>query len=182
MFKIKFRIVDDFQMLSSVTTERFDDEYDQILGFFQICFGTHQEGSYYHENPLMSDEEGGELLDYWFDEILQIVILLDSESDYVAFKQIETVNRWIDFKKQGNDILINVAIDDSCQNNNLVITEKYQFSYIGPLDFVLSYKELKEQILEASERFLIELNQINPNLSSTKICKSLKQKINIIKC
>ncbi len=44
MFKIKFRIVDDIQLLSTIQTKIFDDEYDQILGFFQISFGAHQEG------------------------------------------------------------------------------------------------------------------------------------------
>ena len=107
MFKIKFRIVDDIQLLSTIQTKIFDDEYDQILGFFQISFGAHQEGVYYHENQLKEDEEGSELLDYWFDKILLVAILLDSESDYVAFKEIETVNRWIDFTKRDNNVFIN---------------------------------------------------------------------------
>ena len=181
MFKISFRVVDDIQLLSSIPTKMFDDEYDQILGFFQITFGGHQEGSYYHENQLKEDEEGSELLDYWFDKILQVVILLASESDYVAFKEIETVNRWIDFTRRGDNIFINVAVDDNCRNNNLIITEKYQFSYIEPLNYVVPYQEVKCQILEVSEKFLTELNQINPNLCKTKICKALQQKIDIIK-
>ena len=181
MFKIKFRIVDDIQLLSTIQTKIFDDEYDQILGFFQISFGAHQEGVYYHENQLKEDEEGSELLDYWFDKILLVAILLDSESDYVAFKEIETVNRWIDFTKRDNNVVINVAVDDICQNNNLIITEKYQFSHIEPLNYVMPYQDLKCQILEVSEKFLTELNQINPNLCKTKICKALQQKIDIIK-
>lgn len=180
MFKIKFRIVDDIELLSSISIKIFDNEYDQILGFFQISFGSHQEGSYYHENQLMEDEEGGELLDYWFDKILQVIILLDSEADYVAFKEIEILNRWIDFTKKGDNVFINVAVDDTCQNNNLIITEKYPFSYIEPLNYVLSYQALKNQIREVSEKFLIELEHINPDLCKTKMYKVLKQKLDII--
>ena len=57
MFKIKFRIVDDIELLSSISIKIFDNEYDHILGFFQISFGSHHELSYYHEKQLMEDEE-----------------------------------------------------------------------------------------------------------------------------
>lgn len=181
MFKIKFRIVDNFQLLSSVPAKVFDDEFDQILGFFQICFGAHQVGSYYHENQLVEDEEGDELLDYWFDKLLQVIILLESKSDYVALKEIESMNLWVDFTKNGVDVLINVAVDDSCQNNNLITTERYQFSYINPINFSFPYEDFKDQVLKTTERFLKELNQINPSLSKTKICKTLGDKMSIIK-
>ena len=146
MFKIKFRIVDDIELLSSMSTKIFDDEYDQILGFFQINFGSHQEGSYYHENQLMEGEEGGELLDYWFDKILQVIISLDSEADYVAFKELETVNRWIDFTKKGDNVFINVAVDDTCQNNN---SKKFliELKHINPdLCKTKIYKALQQKI------------------------------------
>ena len=105
---------------------------------------------------------------------------MDSEADYVAFKEIETLNRWIDFTKKGDNVFINVAVDDTCQNNNLIITEKYQFSYIEPLNYVLSYQALKNQIREVSEKFLIELKYINPDLCKTKMYKMLQQKLDII--
>ena len=90
------------------------------------------------------------------------------------------VNRWIDFTKRDNNVFINVAVDDTCQNNNLIITEKYPFSYIEPLNYVLSYQALKNQIREVSEKFLIELEHINPDLCKTKMYKVLKQKLDII--
>ena len=43
---------------------------------------------------------------------------------------------------------------------------KPQFSYIEPLNYVVPYQEVKCQILEVSEKFLTELNQINPNFEN----------------
>ena len=181
MFKIKYSIVDDFEILKSLTASIFDDEYEQVLGFFKICFGIHQEGSYYHENPLQDGEEGSELLDYWFDIILQAVLLLESGEKYVAFKEIETVNRWLEFVRREDNILINVAVDDLCKNNLLLITEKDHFTYVEPLDFIIPYKSLKEEVLIMSEKFLEELKEINRNLGKTRLWKKLKKKITKIK-
>ena len=180
MFKIKFRIVDDIESLSSITAKTFDYEYDQILGFFQMHFGTHQEGSYYHENPLERGESGGELLDYWFDKLLQTIILLDQGFNYVAFKEIETVNRWIEIVKRDDNLLLNVAIDDSCKNNNLMLTTKYLFSYIEPLDFTISYKEFKMGVLEMAKEFFVELKKINEELTYTQMGKTLRRKLSIV--
>lgn len=179
MFKIRFRIVDDVKALGSLTTEVFDKEYDQILGYFQICFVTHQEGSYYHEQPLGEDEEGSELLDYWFDKMLQIIIMLEQGYEYVAFKEIETVNRWIEFTKKGDIILVNVAIEET-YNNSWLITQKCSFSYIEPLDHIVSYNEFKLQVQETTEKFLRDLRKINPCLCNTQVGKLLKEKLDLI--
>ena len=179
MFKINYRIVDDFEVLRSLTKEEFDQEYDQIIGDFQICFGDHLEGSYYHENPLVNGEEGDELLDYWFEQILQVIIVLDQGSEYVAIKEIETVNRLIEFVRKEEKVLINVAIDDT-NNSSLLITEKHSFSYIEPLDFVIPYNELKLQVLEVTRNFLSDLEKINSCLCSTEVGKMINHKYTTI--
>lgn len=126
MFKIKYRIVDDFEVLNSITVDEFDKEHDQILGYFRICFGIHQEGSCYHENPLADDEEGDELLDYWIDKMLKILILLGQGFEYAAFREIETVDRWLEFRREEEIIFINVAAGEA--HESLLITEKPSFS------------------------------------------------------
>lgn len=146
--------------------------------FFQICFNGHQEGSYYHNNPLIN-EVGDELLDYWFDILLDVIILLKSKSEYVAIKELETVNRWLEFKKQGDIVLLNVAVDDSCQIRNLILTENGEFSYKTPLNFAIPYKYLEEQIIATSTKFLNELNCINSNLCKTQMYMELIKKVAI---
>lgn len=179
MLEIKYRIVDDFKELNMITADDFNKEWNQITGFFQICFNEHRVGSYYHDNPLADGEDGGELLDYWFDKLLQVIILLKFKSKYIAIKEIETVNRWLEFKKQGDNILINVAVDDLCQIMNLILTENGGFSYIEPLNFVIPYKCLNEQIIAITTKFLNELSCMNPNLCNTKMFYELSKKVAI---
>lgn len=180
MFEIKYRIVDDFHKLKVINADNFNKEWDQITGFFQMSFGEHQEGSYYHDNTLRDDEEGDELLDYWFDKLLKVVGLLNSTYMYVAFKELETVNRWLEFRRQGDNIFINIAIDELCKNNNLFITKKEGFSYIPPLNFKIPYECLKNQILDASTSFLKELKCLNQELESTTMFSKLAKKVSII--
>ena len=178
MFKIKFRIVDDFKVLESITAEKFDEEYNQILGYIQICFGEHKEGSYYHEKPLREDEEGDEILDYWFDKMLQTINVLDGGHDYVAFIEIEKANRWIEFRKSKDNVLINVATGKA-RDNKLFITEECVFSYVRPLDFMIEYSEFKIQVYETANKFLMEMQKINPCLLSTKMALSLRKKLEL---
>lgn len=114
MFKIKYRIVDDFKILESITDGEFNRNYNQILGYIQICFGEHKVGSYYHENPLRDGEVGDEILDYWFDKLLQTIIVLDGGYDYVAFAEIEKMNRWVEFKKIRIKFLMELKEINSC--------------------------------------------------------------------
>lgn len=179
MFNIKFRIVDDFKTLEAITEEMFDKKYNQILGDIQICFGEHKEGSYYHENPLRDDEVGEELLDYWFDKLLQTIITLDGGYNYAAFMEIEKVNRWVEFKKNKNGILINVAIGKP-MNNCLFITEKGLFSYVEPLDFRIEYSEFKNCVYETTNKFLMQLKEINPRIWNVKMTCQLREKLELI--
>lgn len=108
-------------------------------------------------------------------------VRLGLSSENENLHEIETVNRWIEFERIGDTVFVHVAVDDSCQNNHLITTERYPFSYMDPLNFTLPYHELKYEILETSERFLAELEQINPCLGRTKIVSTLKQKIDTIR-
>lgn len=180
MFKINYRIVDDIQELRTISSKGFDEEWNQVSGLIQICFGEHQEGSYYHHRPLKDDEIGDELLDYWFDKLLSVIISLDTISDYVAFKEIETVNRWLEFQRQEDTICIRVAVDDRCINNDLLILENGDFSYIQPSDFKMSYRHFRQKVLEVTSQFMIELKKLNIELVKTDMFKNLNGKFNQI--
>ena len=180
MLEIKYRIVDDFKTLKMIAADEFDNEWNQITGFFEICFNEHNEGTYYHDYTP-TNEEGGELLDYWIDKLLQVIILLGSKSEYVAIKEIETVNRWLEFKKQGENVVINVAVYDRCQISSLILIENVFFSYIEPIDFVIPYKRLEQQVTDIATKFLEELSNMNHHLCGTKLFLELSKKITLAK-
>lgn len=178
MFQIKFRIVDDFEELKKVTAIEFNHDYNKISGCFQICFGNQEEGGFYHENELHEEEYGDELLDYWFDCLLDILNILSSKSNYTAFRVIDTCNRWIEFKQVEDSIVINTAIEGSEKCNGLVITKPWHaFSYPNPSNDTISFQELKNTILYETKRFLSELENLNSQLIDTKMVIGLKSKI-----
>ena len=180
MFEIKFRIVDDFKALKAITEEEFDKEYNMILGYIRVCFGEHEEGGiFYHENPLKDGEEGDELINSWFYLMLEVVNLLDKGYDYAAFLEIETQDRWIEFKKSKDNVIINVAIGMT-QDHRVLLTEQQPFSYVNPVDFTIEYNKFRMEVYEKASRFLMELKEINPHLLNTERAHSLKEKLELI--
>lgn len=178
MFQIKFRIVDNLEELKLIETACFDYEYEHVYGFFQICFGEQKEGSCYHENPLGEDETGDEVLDYWFVKLLDVISLLDKRTSYVAFKEIETERKWLEFKRLGESIFINAAIAaDNGFTQLLILKQNDGFSYITPLNYTLTWSELRRGIFDATKRFLKELNDLNPKLMNTKMALEVRKKL-----
>lgn len=170
MLKINFRIVDDFDELRSIKHTIFDSDYNHISGFIEILFGEHNEGCYYHEDPLQEGETGGELLDWWLNFIMDVVNSLEEKS-YVAFLEPETKNRWLEFRLDTDHVMINVAIDEEEKNsNNVFITEPFSgFSYVQPVDFSVPFYQFSNEIASTVKHFITELGNINPELLKTKM-------------
>lgn len=178
MFKINCRIVDDFDELKSIKATLFDSEYNHITGFFELCFGEQKEGCYYHENPLQEGETGVELLDYWLNCLIDVTNYLSMTTTYAAFKELETVNRWLEFKRIDDKIIINTAIDIAERNNELFITNFYDgFNYVGPQNFCMEFSEFKSEVLSAVNCFLNQIQKLNPHLIKTKMALELLNKL-----
>jgi len=176
MFKINVRITENFGILKTISPGHFDREYNHITGFFEIKLGAHNEGSYFHEEPLQEGEHGSELLDWWLNLMLDTVNYLEN-SKYVAFQEPETFNKWLEFKVENNYVKINLAVDNS-QNDNTFIIEPYKsFSYIEPTDYMISLTQLKHEVIKTTKLFLAELGNINPALLKTKMALELIGKI-----
>lgn len=177
MFKINFRIVNDIDKLKIMQYNFFDSDYEHIEGFFEVCIGIHREGCYYHENPLQVGETGGELLDYWFGKLLDVSNNL-SITSYIAFKELETTNRWLEFSLKGDNVAINVAIDEKEKNKKLFINDVFDgFQYIDPSDFLVDIRDFKYEIESSARKFLSELEEINPDLLKTKMAVELSKKL-----
>ncbi len=179
MFKVNYRIVDDIDELKSMTVDFFDTEYGHVSGFIEVCFGEQKEGCYYHENPIQEGEVGGEYIDYWLNDILDVANTLPL-TKYAAFYELDTINKWMEFKINGDKIIINVAVDEEMKTNNLFIKEPYKgFKYIEPLDFCVNMESFDSEIRNTIKRFLEELNEINPQLLKTKMSMELSSKLKI---
>lgn len=178
MFKINFRIVDDFQELKNIKKKEFDFQDRHIYGFFQVCFGKHIEGSYYHENMLSEYEVGDELIDNWLSNLLDTLIYLKIKSEYIAFSQIETINKWLEFKKIDENIVINIGIDFNNKITSLFLfSDKNLFLYLSPLNYTIKWTDLKNIIVYEVNKFFNELKKINKNILDTNIIIRLKSKL-----
>ncbi len=178
MFKINFRIVEDLEILKTIDISTFDNEYDQIEGFFQICMGSHKEGSYYHDNALKDGEVGSELLNYWMNRLLDVVNHFLSGGKYIAFHEIETMNRWLEFKINEGKIQIRVAIDSSMKIKELLITSPcYDFDYTESWKYQIEFSKFRNEIIKSVNSFLHQLEILNTNLLKTKMTLELICKI-----
>lgn len=177
MFTIKFRIVDCIDELKSIDITHFNDEYNNIEGFFQICIGQNYAGSYYHENPLHKEEIGGEYINYWLNRLLDTVNCLSSDTKYVAFKDLETFNRWIEFKRIKDTIHIKIAIDTNMKCNKLFITNLFNdFDYVENGECRIGFAEFKKEVSRAMNSFFHQLKILNPNLLKSKMALELSGK------
>lgn len=178
VFKINIRIVEDLEILKTMDISDFDKEYNQIEGFFQICMGSHKEGCYYHEDELKDGEIGSELLNYWLNRLLDVVNCFSNGEEYVAFHELETMNRWLEFKASEGEIQIRTAIDSSMKIKDLLITTPYcDFDYIESWKYQIEFSKLRNEIVKSVNIFLHQLEVLNPDLLKTKMALELIHKV-----
>lgn len=178
--EIRFRIVDDLNQLKSATAQEFDRDIRQISGFFQILFDGHCEGGcYYHERPMQDGEYVGELIDYWFDCLIDTVYyLLWGNTDYVAFWEIDTYKRWIEVRRNKNLLKINVAdLSHKKFEKLFMLEDEGRFTYVEPLDYTIMFEEFRKEVVDKTKLFLENLNSINPNLSESKHIIAMREKL-----
>lgn len=178
MFKINIRIVENIEILKTMDISTFDNEYNQIEGFFQICMGSHKEGCYYHDNALQDEEIGSELLNYWMNRLLDVINHFLNGEEYIAFHELETMNRWLEFKKNDGKIQIRVAIDSSMKIKELLITSPcYDFDYTELWKYQIEFSKFRNEIIKSVNNFLHQLKMLNPNLLKTKMALELIRKL-----
>ena len=127
-------------------------------------------------------EVGGELLDYWINSLLNATIQLKKkEIGYVAIKEIETVQTWIELKRENGNLIINEAIDTPHKITALMLTSKYEnFTYIEPIDYCIEFDKFENEVIKCARKFLDELQSLNPELVQTQMALELNEKIRMI--
>lgn len=97
---------------------------------------------------------------------------------YVAFQEPETFNRWLEFKLEGDNVIIDIAIDKTENNDKSFITEPYnEFRYVEPTNFSVKFSQFKNEVISTANRFITELESINPELLKTKMVAELLNKL-----
>lgn len=182
MFDIKYRIVDDLDYLVNVSTQQFDTDGIDIEGFFTLNFNGNIEGDY-HDNKLDKFEVGHELITLWFDLLIEVILILKEKSGYVALKEIECFDSWIEFILDDDILIVSSARYSENNNNNdsfIITSKKDGFKYLTWKGENISFSEFKDKVKAKANEYLSEIERINPSLLNTKIISKLVKQLQLI--
>lgn len=102
---------------------------------------------YYHNNKLHEFETGDELLTLWFRLLIKVIVTLENQSKYVALKEIETFDSWLEFILQDDDNLKVSYIKNPYNSTSAIVTSKIENSiYPTWRDEVISFAEFKSKV------------------------------------
>ena len=157
--KIRFTIFDQ-EDLKTMSPEEFDCHCEVVFGYFEISFGEHAEGQYY-DFDIPEELVGGEALPYWFSSLLEVLHLFQKKkTDYAAIRVIEYVDRWIEIKKIGDKVCLNVVQAEN-RGKLLRTSQLHDPYYEPPLDTMENYDSFYQEIIRAATAFLDEMKNIN---------------------
>ena len=180
MFDIKYRIVDDMKYLGEVTAQDFDDDGADIEGFFALDFDGNVEG-YYHNKELNEYETGHELITLWFDILIEVVLLLKNKSRYVALKEIETFDSWIEFILENERLIVSYMKYSEDDSNSFILTKpKEEFAYPSWKEVIISFNEFTHLVKIRAEEYLGEVKEVNSTLMETKEIRKIIGKLKSI--
>lgn len=180
MFDINFRIVDDLEYLENINEQQFDADGADIEGFFALNFDGNIEG-YYHDNKLNEFEAGHELITLWFDLLIEVILILKEKSKYVALKEIESIDSWLEFTLNDDTLTVSYARCSENNNGSFIITAKKDgFKYPIWKGAIVAFSEFKDVVKMKSNQYLSEIEKINPALLNTKIISKLVKQIQLI--
>lgn len=174
MFEIKYRIVDDFEDLKNATCDEFNNDFTDIFGFFLVDYNGNLEG-YYHSNILRKDEVGQDMLVSWFELFMSVLENLNN-SDYVAFREMGTLDVWYEFQRQDNEIHVNRA-QGVIDNDYMIFEHRKDFVYPKWRDVKILFNEFSQEVLKKANDFIANIETINSQLLETDTIKRLIQKI-----
>ncbi len=186
MFKINYRIIDEIEHMKTISVEEFEKEYNDFWGDISIEINDYEYGLYLDE-ALEEDQEGWEALFHWFYGLLGVCVELKKDG-YVMIDDIESYNSYIEFKLLGDNVIVSHIISNkltdgvtSCPNSWLVKEPIKQYEYGDFNNLIITYDELKNEVIRASELFLNEIKSINDALLSVKSVLALINYIDEVK-
>lgn len=164
MFIINYRIIVDEDYWAKMNLEQIEKE-GGIEGFFQLTVDSGSYG-YYHNRKLEEGEEGFDIVSTWLSNLLEVCLLID-DTKYVAIKDTESYNTWIEFASLENELLVSVIQSDNFVSEYIITKPKETRRYPEWRDIAVKREEFIEEVMKKTEDFIDELVKINP-----LICRS----------
>ncbi|MCY9591344.1 hypothetical protein PC41400_08965 [Paenibacillus chitinolyticus] len=178
MFDINYRIIIDVNRWRNYDLEQIDKE-GGIEGFFQLIFNTEEYG-YYHSKELAPDEQGFDIISTWFDNLLEVCLILET-SKYVALKDIETYNTWIEFIPKEDQISISLMKSESFTSEFIILQPLNNSTYSEWKYVLIPKEEFRNIVIQRTRNFIDELSRINKHFPQSQRIVSLYELLSKIK-
>ncbi len=161
MFQIRYHIVDHLSELRDLNESEIEC-YGGIGGYIEISSGKETFGFYY-DRPLREDDCGSEDIDYWIEELLEVVLHFRSGETYASFALIETYDECLEFRKREDRISIKSTNRGNkfrnCSfisgNNTCPLSEDVE-------NYTIDIEEFQHVVLATARSFLEEVASMEP--------------------
>jgi len=165
LFEIKYRIIVDESHWKKMNLEQIEKE-GGIEGFFQLNLHSVDYG-YCHDRELAEGEEGFDIISTWLSNLLEVCLLID-DTKYVAIKDTESYNTWLEFISADNDLLVSVIQSDSFISEYVITKPLENRVYPEWRDITVKREEFIEEVIINTKKFISDLAQINPFISMSQ--------------
>ncbi|WP_253735690.1 hypothetical protein [Paenibacillus sp. FJAT-26967] len=144
-----------------------------IEGFFLMKFQEEEYGLY-HNEELGEVEEGFDIISTWFDNLLEVVIKSEFEN-YIALKDIESFNTWIEFIFKGRNISVSVVQSNDSISDYLVTLPLKNRLYPEWKGIVIKQDDFKKEVIRKTKNYIADVSSLNTYMmQSQRINKLLK--------
>ncbi len=162
---LRFRIVDDIENISKLNRDGLDLEGDPE-GFFEIQ-GERFSYGYFHENEIEMGEEGEYLIAVWFELFLKAAIALNSH-DYVAIKDVDSINRWVQIEKVQQDNVSLKIISTDMPKESVITTQRFDDRKERPSELIVAISCFRKEVIFSARLYLEQLVAINRHFMATR--------------
>ncbi len=161
MVKIRWIITDSIE---DVDLKNFNAEWDGIYGYFEICIKNQVLG-FCPDRELLAGEEGNEDILYWLSKLSDGIIQLNAGQEYEI--QLLCMNLAKVILKKNDKLLVSFVNSDT---DEVIWSEK------------IMIQEWCNEVILNIERFIAEVQRMNPVLLEADLIKKLISNKNTLDC
>jgi hypothetical protein len=112
-----------------------------------------EEYGYYHDRELAQGEQGFDIISTWFDNLLEVCLLVET-TEYVALKDIESFNTWLEFLPiEKNQLSISLMESNDFTSDFIILQPLMNRNYPSWRNILIT----KEEFGVTDRKFTFEL-------------------------
>ena len=134
------------------------DDFSGQNGFFKIKFNNFHYGEMYPEE--LSEVMDKVSLYDWIERLIRVLICLKTH-DYVALSDVESYNKWIEFRRKDQNIIVSI-VNAEKKDNTKDIEFDLQNSSAGEwTNQLISYDEFRNELFVKGKEYIKYITENN---------------------